>query len=380
MQLPHGERPLAHGEVPLPHGELPLAPGERPLPHGEPPLPHGEPPLPHGEPPLAHGEVPLRQVAPPLPQVAALGGGHGLYATLRALRPVSETLTAIVTVADDGGSSGRLREELGVVPPGDLRMALSALCEDTEWGTTWRDVLQSRFSSDGPLDGHAVGNLLIAALWERTGDVVGGLDWVARLLRAEGRVLPVSDEPVAIRAIVRGPDGPHTAVGQVAVATANGPIERLSLEPATPRVPHATLEAIASADFVVLGPGSWYTSVLTHFLVPEVCTALVTASSRAILTLNIADEDVETRGMHRVDEIAALREMAPNFVPRVVLADSAEAADGRLERAVAEWGSELVTAPMRAAHAIDRHDHALLSAQYGRVFAMVGATGAATPR
>ncbi len=141
-----------------------------------------------------------------LPHVVALGGGHGLYASLTALRPVTETLTAIVTVADDGGSSGRLREELGVVPPGDLRMALSALCEDTEWGTTWRDVLQSRFATDGALDGHAVGNLLIAALWEQTGDVVEGLDWVARLLRAQGRVLPVSDEPVSISAVVDGPD------------------------------------------------------------------------------------------------------------------------------------------------------------------------------
>src|SRR6188768_778694 len=182
----------------------------------------------------------------PLPHVVALGGGHGLYASLRALRPVSETLAAIVTVADDGGSSGRLREELGVVPPGDLRMALSALCEDTEWGTTWRDVLQARFESDGPLDGHAVGNLLIAALWSHTGDVVGGLDWVARLLRAEGRVLPLSDQPVAITAVIDGPDGPGTVFGQVAVASASGRIVSLALIPERPHVPPATLEAIAS--------------------------------------------------------------------------------------------------------------------------------------
>src|SRR6188768_3066126 len=232
----------------------------------------------------------------PLPHVVALGGGHGLYASLRALRPVTEVLTAIVTVADDGGSSGRLREELGIVPPGDLRMALSALCEDTEWGTTWRDVLQQRFSTDGALDGHAVGNLLIAALWEQTGDVVGGLDWVARLLRAQGRVLPVSDEPVSISAVVEGPEGRRVVSGQVAVASAKGRIVSLSLEPATPHVPPATLEAIASADVVVLGPGSWYTSVLTHFLVPEVHRALVTASKRSVLTLNISDEDIETRG------------------------------------------------------------------------------------
>lgn len=315
----------------------------------------------------------------PLPHVVALGGGHGLYTSLRALRPVSETLAAVVTVADDGGSSGRLREELGVVPPGDLRMALSALCEDTDWGTTWRDVLQARFRSEGPLDGHAVGNLLIAALWAHTGDVVGGLDWVARLLRAEGRVLPVSDEPVAISAVVAGPDGPHTVTGQVAVATASGRIVSLAVTPERPHVPHATLDAIASADAVVLGPGSWYTSVLTHFLVPDVHRALAAASPRAVLTLNIANEDLETAGTDRIDDIAALRALAPGFVPAVVLADAEEAADGRLAEAVAQWGSVLISAPMRAAGEVDRHDPALLSAQYARAFALVGLSGAAVP-
>jgi uncharacterized cofD-like protein len=316
----------------------------------------------------------------PLPHVVALGGGHGLYTSLRALRPVSETLTAIVTVADDGGSSGRLRTEFGVVPPGDLRMALSALCEDTEWGTTWRDVLQSRFVSEGSLNGHAVGNLLITALWEHTGDVVGGLDWVARLLRAQGRVLPLSDEPIQISAVVSGPSGEIIANGQVAVARADGRIERLVLAPASPHVPPQTLDAIASADIVVLGPGSWYTSVLTHFLVPDVHKVLVAASPRAVLTLNISDEDIETRGMHRADEIAALRALAPGFCPAVVLADAGEAADGRLAKAVAEWGSQLVVAPLTARDAIDRHDEAELSRWYTKAFAMVPASGNRLPR
>src|SRR5690625_6791686 len=100
------------------------------------------------------------------PSLAALGGGHGLFASLQALRHVSDKLTAVVTVADDGGSSGRLRGELGVLPPGDLRMALSALCDDGTWGRTWRDVLPHRFDSSGELDAHAVGNLLIVALWQ----------------------------------------------------------------------------------------------------------------------------------------------------------------------------------------------------------------------
>ena len=121
--------------------------------------------------------------------VTALGGGHGLAASLRALRRVTSQVTAVVGVSDDGGSSGRIREQFGVVPPGDLRMALAALCGDDDWGSTWARVLQHRFSSSGDLDGHALGNLLITALWEETGDLVSGLDWVARLLDARGTVL-----------------------------------------------------------------------------------------------------------------------------------------------------------------------------------------------
>ena len=116
------------------------------------------------------------------PKVTAMGGGHGLYGSLSALRHVTPDLTAVVTVADDGGSSGRLREEMGILPPGDLRMALSALCDDTDWGRTWRDVMQHRFSApegyegEFPLDYHALGNLLIATLWQLLDDPVAGLD------------------------------------------------------------------------------------------------------------------------------------------------------------------------------------------------------------
>src|SRR5215475_5965012 len=143
--------------------------------------------------------------------VVAFGGGHGLHASLSGLRRVTRDLTAIVTVADDGGSSGRLRREFGVLPPGDLRMALAALCGDDEWGTTWSRVIQHRFGGTQPrgaypasaagadgggvgsgLGGHAVGNVLIVALWELLGDTVAGLDWVGRLLGAHGRVLPMA--------------------------------------------------------------------------------------------------------------------------------------------------------------------------------------------
>ena len=177
-----------------------------------------------------------------LPAVVAFGGGHGLSASLTALRRVTDQLTAIVTVADDGGSSGRLRAELNCLPPGDLRMALAALCGDDESGRTWADVLQYRFHSAGPLGDHAIGNLLIAGLWERLGDPVAGLDMVARLLGAKGRVLPMASVPLEIEADVIGldparPDEISAVRGQAQVAKTAGEVSAVRLDPATTRRP-----------------------------------------------------------------------------------------------------------------------------------------------
>lgn len=298
--------------------------------------------------------------------VVALGGGHGLHASLSALRHVTDDLTAVVTVADDGGSSGRLREEMGIVPPGDLRQALSALCDDGEWGRMWRDVLQTRFSTPGPLDGHALGNLLIAGLWERTGDVVEGLDWVARLLGARGRVLPLAEEPLEISATMHSGSASTVARGQVAVATAGGHVTGLSITPARPRVPQATLDAIAGASAVVLGPGSWYTSVLVHFLVEPVSQALVEAGSRTVLALNIAYEDAETSGSDRVDDVRALRRLEPNFRPAVVLADASHGYDRQLIAEIEQWGCRLVVHDMKRDDALDRHDVTRLAEAYSQ--------------
>src|SRR3954454_11523191 len=217
-------------------------------------------------------------------RVVALGGGHGLSANLAALRHVVKDLTAVVTVADNGGSSGRLRREFGVLPPGDLRQALSALCGDDDWGRTWARVLQHRFSSTGEMHNHAVGNLLIVTLWELLGDHVDGLDWVGRLLGAHGRVLPMALTPLDITASVRGadpaaPDELSTVRGQVEVASASGQVTAVHLEPESPRACPEALAAVASADWVVLGPGSWFTSVIPHLLVPELRQALVRSTA-----------------------------------------------------------------------------------------------------
>ena len=172
-------------------------------------------------------------------RAVALGGGHGLAASLSALRRVTDELIAIVTVADDGGSSGRLRRDFGVLPPGDLRMALAALCGDDDWGTAWSKVVQHRFGGDCDLAGHAVGNLLIVALWDLLGDTVAGLDWVGRLLGTGGRVLPMAAVPLDIVAEVVGadparPEEVSTVRGQVECATTPGQVRSITLLPPDP--------------------------------------------------------------------------------------------------------------------------------------------------
>ncbi|WP_082093560.1 gluconeogenesis factor YvcK family protein [Demequina sediminicola] len=277
-------------------------------------------------------------------KIVAFGGGHGLYNSLTALRELTSELTAVVTVADDGGSSGRLREEMGIVPPGDLRMALSALCADSEWGRTWRDVLQWRYTTGGPLDGHAVGNLLIAALWDRHDDVVAGLDLVGSLLQSHGRVLPLADEPLTVHATIEGQGGRHEVEGQAAVASAEGTVVSLTLDPSEPHVPAETLSAIRQADVVVLGPGSWYTSVLTHFAVAPVAQALHEVADRCVVVLNVGSGDREMEGLGRADEVRALRKAAPQFTPGHVLVDAQHEEDPELAREIESWG-----APMRVA-------------------------------
>ena len=155
-------------------------------------------------------------------KVVALGGGHGLAATLTALRSFTSHITAVVTVADNGGSSGRLREEFPILPPGDLRMALAALCSDDEWGRSWADIMQYRFTSDGELNGHAVGNLLLAARWERDEDTVAGLDRVGALLKVIGRVLPMASAPLDIEATFENSIGTKIVRGQAELPPQKG--------------------------------------------------------------------------------------------------------------------------------------------------------------
>lgn len=305
--------------------------------------------------------------------VTALGGGHGLAVTLRALRTFCGELTAVVTVADNGGSSGRLRAELGVLPPGDLRQALAALCRDDEWGRTWANVLQHRFASTGELHEHAVGNLLIVALWELLGEHVAGLDWVGRLLGAQGRVLPMAAVPLDIEARVRGADPADREIttvvrGQVEVATTKGRVQSVELVPRDPPACPEAVAAVESADWVVLGPGSWYTSVLPHLLVPELLTALMKTPARRCVTLNVDPQPGETDGFESSTYLEVLAAHAPDLQIDVVVADTGRVTDADLlADTVKALGGRLVLADIAAADGSPRHDPARLAATYQEV-------------
>jgi len=308
-------------------------------------------------------------------QVVALGGGHGLFASLSALRRVTRQLTAIVTVADDGGSSGRLRREFGVLPPGDLRMALAALCGDDEWGTTWSQVVQHRFTGAAELGGHAVGNVLIVALWELLGDTVQGLDWVGRLLGAHGRVLPMASVPLDLAAEVEGADParPHqisTVRGQVACAETTGRVRSISVIPADPPACAEAVTAVGEADWVVLGPGSWFTSVLPHLLVPQLAEALHLTQAGRLVALNLAPQPGETEGFSPHTHLEVLADHAPQLRIDVVLADrkAAEGTTAELDKAAGLLGGRLVLADLAMGDGSPRHDPRRLAGAFAQIF------------
>ncbi|MEU8285993.1 2-phospho-L-lactate transferase CofD family protein [Micromonospora sp. NPDC048905] len=354
-------------------------------------------------------------------RVVAFGGGHGLSASLRALRHCAPELdldiTAVVTVGDDGGSSGRLRAERGGLPPGDLRQALVALAGDHPATRRSAGLFQHRFAAVpagvpqlgeadpdpaatdgrsprdqgagglGPRDqstggqgtggrcaapgdglaGHAVGNLVLCGLMELLGDPVAALEHAGAMLGAVGRVLPMSRQPVGIEAQVRGvdpaaPDEVRTVRGQHQVAVTTGRVESLRLTPAAPAACAEAIEAIMAADWLIFGPGSWYTSVLPHLLVPQLADAIVSTSARRLVTLNLAAEK-ETLGLSVADHLAALHWYLAELKVDLVLADALAVGDPEpVERAAESLGARLVLAPVAVTDGTPRHDPAALGA------------------
>jgi uncharacterized cofD-like protein len=261
----------------------------------------------------------------PGPKVVAIGGGHGLAATLQAVRRFASSLTAVVSVADDGGSSGRLRRQLGIVPPGDLRKCLGALAEE---GSALAEAFEHRFEVEG-VEGHALGNLVIAGLVAATGNLQAGLDEAGRLLGAVGRVVPAAAEPVVLKAEVAGGE----IEGQTAVQRTPH-IRRVSLVPADPPAPPEALEALRAADLVVIGPGSLFTSVLAGLAVPALAEAVRRTGGRRVYVANLRPQPIETAGFDVAAHVEALA--AHGVEVDVVLADTQSIALGTVRPPVVE--------------------------------------------
>jgi uncharacterized cofD-like protein len=293
-------------------------------------------------------------------RIVAFGGGHGLAAMLSALRDISSEITAVVTVADNGGSSGQLRSEFGVMPPGDLRMALSALCSDDEWGSSWAQALQHRFESEGPLNGHALGNLLLTALWNLNNDPVVGLDKVGELLRIVGRVLPMAAIPIEIEATLKplssGQPG-RVIRGQVEVAEAAGEVVSVRLIPDSPPVLSEVLEAIENAEWITIGPGSWYSSVLPHLLVPQIRTALSNSNAKIVVFLNLDARTVkdEASALSPEVQIEFLKTHAPEVKIDYLVADNSIKTTG-LEAIAQKYEAQLILSDLAHHPGSDQHD------------------------
>jgi uncharacterized cofD-like protein len=308
------------------------------------------------------------------PRIVALGGGHGLYATLSAARRLTPHVTAVVTVADDGGSSGRLRSELDIVPPGDLRMALAALAADSPHGQLWATIIQHRFGGSGALAGHPIGNLILAGLNEVLADPVAALDELGRVLGLRGRVLPMCPIALQIEADVGGlesdPRMSRVIRGQVGIATTVGKVRRVRLLPGNPPATRQAVDAIMAADLVVLGPGSWFSSVIPHMLVPQLAAALQATPARRALVLNLVSEPGETAGFSAERHLHVLAQHAPGFTVHDIIVDAASV-PGEREREQLSRTAEILAAAVEFAD-VSRpgtplHDPARLAAALERV-------------
>lgn len=254
------------------------------------------------------------------PRVVAVGGGTGLPSALRALKPHTTNIIAVVTVADDGGSSGRLRREMGVLPPGDLRNNIVALADDE---SMMAKVFQFRFQ-EGDLKGHSFGNLFISAMASITeGGLEAALVETARVLNIQGQVLPSTLQNVDLRAQVRmpGKNRPVTIFGEAAIGDAGGKIEHLELVPEDVPGYRGSVEAILQAEFIVLGPGSLYTSIIPNLLVPDIASALRATPAYIVYICNVAQQPGETDDYTVAEHIMAIENLIGRGVFQAVLAN-----------------------------------------------------------
>jgi uncharacterized cofD-like protein len=249
-------------------------------------------------------------------KVVAIGGGTGLSIFLRGIKAHTSNITAIVTVADDGGSSGRLRRELGVLPPGDFRNCLAALADDE---SLTAQLFQYRFAQGDGLDGHAFGNLFITAMADVSGSFERGLIESSRVLAITGRILPSTLNDVSISAEVKTDHGLIHVEGESAITHANGSIERVTLKPADARPYPETIRAILDADIIVLGPGSLYTSVLPNLLITNIPDAIRASKALTLYVCNVASQHGETDNYSILDHAKAIeKHVGPNVIDAII--------------------------------------------------------------
>jgi uncharacterized cofD-like protein len=283
--------------------------------------------------------TPVVQRSGPFPRIVALGGGTGLPIVLRGLKPAlfprgrkqeasrnRDRLTAIVTVADDGGSSGRLRRAYGVLPPGDARNCLLALSDGDPKVSA---IFGFRFNGDGGVGGHSLGNLILTALSRLEKDFCRAVDRAGRMLEIRGRVLPATVDDVVLGA--EFDDGSRVA-GESRIASARRPIRRVALRPGDARAQPRACEAIEVADLIVIGPGSLYTSLLPVLLVRDLADAIGRSRARVLVVMNLMSEPGETDSYTAADVLLALRRHAPGVPVHDLLLNSAPISPGRIRR------------------------------------------------
>jgi uncharacterized cofD-like protein len=245
------------------------------------------------------------------PKVVAIGGGHGLSITLEAIQGYASEITAVVAVADDGGSSGRLTSGLGIPPPGDIRRCLLALTPDP---TILSELFAYRFPA-GDIEDHSLGNLLLAALTDLTGDFGAGVDLAGQMLRAVGRVVPAANQAAQLTAVIGG----EMVSGQALITKARGGVSAMEVGPDDLTASSAALAAIAGADQVVLGPGSLFTSLMAVLLVPGIAEAWASSRAKKTFVLNLIQQDGETLGMSGADHLRALAKIGGIDGPGIVV-------------------------------------------------------------
>lgn len=258
------------------------------------------------------------------PKIVAIGGGHGLNTLLRGLKEHTDNITAVVTVADDGGSSGRLRRELGMLPPGDFRNCMAALSDDEG---LLSQLFQYRFGGDTDLDGHSFGNLYLTAMTAITGSFEDALEESGKVLTMRGRVMPSTLAQVVLCAevLIEDADGRSRVItvrGESNVGEAGGRIQRVYLEPENPPAFPRAIHAILDADLIVIGPGSLYTSVLPNLLVPDLAQAILGSQAVKVYVCNVATQAGETAGYNLTDHVTVLREHVGRGLFSAVLANS----------------------------------------------------------